>query len=82
MLPDPDASLVSILQASSQWFGAGLAWGVGLPLFPSETGVNRATSLRGLASDPTVAAIGGRVPAMAVVSLSPGISLRGDVHLR
>ena len=70
MVPDPDASLVFDPPDPTQWFGAGLAQVAGVPVFPSGIGADRSTSLRGLASDPTVAATGGRVPAMAVVSLS------------
>ena len=66
----------------AQWFGAGLARIVGLPLFPSGLGADRSTSLRGVAGDPTVAATGLRVPAMAVVRLSLGISSGGDVQLK
>ncbi len=73
MLPDPDESLVIVPPGPIQAVWAGLAWVVGLPLFPSGIGADRSTSLRGLASDQTVAAAGGRVPAMAVVRLSPGI---------
>ncbi len=62
--------------------GARLARVVGLPLSPSGIGADLSTSLRGLANDPIVAAAGGRVPVMAVVSISPGISSKGGVQLR
>ena len=47
MLPDPDAPLVLVFQAVFRRVGAGLAWIVGLPLFPSGIRADCSTSSGG-----------------------------------